>query len=37
VTKIGYGVNGETVVFEANADGSLEKRLMAEYGVRHTK
>ncbi len=37
VTKIGYGVNGETVVFEADKDGNLEKRLMAAYDAKHKK
>ena len=37
ITKSGYGVNGETVVFEADKDGNLEKSLMAEYASRHGK
>jgi hypothetical protein len=34
VTKIGYGPNGETVVFEADNE-HIEKALMAEYDRRH--
>ena len=37
VTKIGYGVSGETVVFEVGKEPALERRLMAEYDTRHKK
>jgi hypothetical protein len=36
VTKIGYGPDRETVVFEADKS-EVEKRLMAEYNRRHKK
>ena len=38
VTKIGYGPNGETVVFEGGKDHDvLEGKLLAEYDARHGK
>jgi ABC-type Fe3+-hydroxamate transport system substrate-binding protein len=37
VSRIGYGPNRETVIFEANKDGNLEKWLMAEYLERHPR
>src|SRR5688572_553426 len=36
-TKVGYGPNGQTVVFEADAKGDIDKKLMAEYDKRHPK
>ena len=36
VTKIGYGPNRQTVVFEADKE-EVEKRLMEEYNRRHGK
>ena len=36
-TKVGYGPNGETVVFEADAKTDIDKKLIAEYDKRHAK
>src|SRR5688572_31016947 len=35
MTKVGHGPNGETVVFETDAKGDLDKKLMTEYERKH--
>ncbi len=37
LSRIGYGPNRETVLFEANKDGNLEQWLLAEYEKRHPR
>jgi hypothetical protein len=36
LTKVGFGPNGETVVFEADKEG-MENRLVAQYSAKYKK